>query len=138
MAVSLPDVARELSEHKAATENSFDGMKTAFEKATNQFEVLNKKQDDQIQTLNAQNEKLQVLLDQALESAVERGRRMEIDKLARDKKIKAEKRERRIKWALRFVIVPLVIGGTHYVEKWLSDGRSKSETQHVVPAGSSH
>lgn len=138
--VSLPDVVRVLNDHTEEDRQNFDAMKAAFAKVDEQNRTFDTKQDEQIDYLQKLLKHSDYQSQQATESGIERGRRQEMEKQAREAKKKAEKREERLKWAWRFVIVPLVVVLTHLLTKWWERGREpepRRETVQPVPAQTS-
>lgn len=109
---SFHDLAAALSTHVEEDKASFDGMKKAFEGVEQTQKALDEKQDQQIVALN-------VLLAQANESALERGRRIERDKTDRKERERAQTAsERRLKW-FRYAILPIIAIAAHLLTKYL-------------------
>jgi uncharacterized protein (DUF488 family) len=109
---SFHDLVAALSTHAAEDKSNFDGMKTAFANVEKTQQALDQKQDVQIVALNA-------LLQQANESALERGRRIErekADRLAREREQTTS--ARRLKW-FRYAILPIIAILAHLLTKYL-------------------
>lgn len=109
---SFHDLVAALSTHAAEDKSNFDAMKTAFASVEKTQKALDGKQDVQINALN-------VLLAQANESALERGRRIEREKTdRRNREQKESASERRLKW-FRYAILPILVIATHLLTKYL-------------------
>ncbi len=109
---SFHDLVAALSTHAAEDKSNFEGMKKAFEGVEKTQKSLDEKQDMQIVALQA-------LLQQANESALERGRRIEREKADKREKERVEtSSERRLKW-FRYAIIPLVAIAVHLLTKYL-------------------
>lgn len=109
---SFHDLVAALSTHTTEDKEAFDGMKMAFKSVEATQKALDEKQDVQIQALN-------VLLAQANESALERGRRIEREKQDRlERKEKESTSARRLKW-FRYAILPIIVLATHLLTKYL-------------------
>jgi uncharacterized protein (DUF488 family) len=109
---SFHDLVAALSTHAAEDKSNFDGMKSAFASVEKTQKALDEKQDMQIVALNA-------LLAQANESALERGRRIEREKIDRlavqhEQTVSA----RRLKW-FRYAILPIIAIVAHLLTKYL-------------------
>jgi predicted nucleic acid-binding Zn-ribbon protein len=123
--VSFPDLVRALNDHIEEDRETAEAMKKAFANLESQNETqlaemsaLNKKQDEQLDTLGALLKHSDYQSKQAEASGVERGKRQAMEKVAQAEKERAEKRERQWKWRWRFVIVPLIVLVAHFATKW--------------------
>ena len=105
---SFHDLKAYLETHIEEDRAAFKGMGEAINKVAGAQTTLDKKQDEQIASLN-------LLLDQAQASAEERGRRAQREE---DDKKRKERGERIQKW-FRFVVIPFVAILAHLLTKWL-------------------
>lgn len=112
---SFHDLVAALSNHKAETHEAFEGMKKAFSGLERRMDTVDAKmaavdvkQDQQIDVLHA-------LLEEMRKSAVERGRRIEIEA---QKKRADERNARWLKW-VRYLFIPLAALIAHLVTKYM-------------------